>query len=143
MTDGLTGAPTTVCGATLSGDVTTEMSSPGWRGARSSSGTSGITNGVAALLAASDETTGTDARVSVATGCVATAGTVLETTFAAAGAAGAVDGAAALTAGALATTGAVGATAPADGATGAAASAVVLAARAGAFLPLAVDAASA
>ena len=95
------------------------------------------------LPAASDETTGTDARVSVATGCVATAGTVLETTFAAAGAAGAVDGAAALTAGALATTGAVGATAPADGATGAAASAVVLAARAGAFLPLAVDAASA
>ena len=145
MTDGLTGAPTTVCGATLSGDVTTEMSSPGRRGARSSSGTSGITNGVVSLLAASDETTGVGACVSLATCGVATAagGTALETTFAAAGAAGAVDGAAALTAGALATTGAVGATAPADGATGAAASVVVLAARAGAFLPLAAGGASA
>ena len=102
-----------------------------------------MTNAVAAALEASDETTGVDARVSLATGCGATAaGTDLETTFAAAGAAGAVDGAVAIAAETLAT-GAVGVAASAEGATGAAASVVVLAARAGAFLPLAAGGASA
>ena len=74
ITVGLMGASTTACGATLSGDVTTETSSVGSRGARSRPGASGITTAaVGSTTAGAAGATGATV-LTRATGAAATTG---------------------------------------------------------------------